>query len=217
MDLIATVRRFVKTAAGPQRDLRLTTLESVATAETEPLCFEASRAGRRFYTGYTAAPTGIAPVQALPTTAAQWVIFNNELGGGKAYAFEHVGEFLTSGTPGAGGILLACIFTLPAQSGLATNYAVQNASNSALASKASIKSGVTISSPSAPTWFPIAQSDSPNVAAFPGSGNLANRDLQGRLVLPPQTGLGLAVLAPAGTSPLFAPFAVWCELETDLE
>lgn len=217
MDLIATVRREIKVAAGPQRDLRLTTLESLATAELEPLCFEASRAGRRFFFGYSAAPTGIAPVQALPTTAAQWTLFNGENPGGKCYAIEQLGEYLTSGTPGAGAVLLGCFFTLPASSGASqAGIAIQNASSSSIGSKAIVKSGVTITTPAAPVWFPIAQSDSPNVAAFPGSANLSNRDLQGRLVLPPQTGLGLAVLAPAGTSPLFAPWAVWCELDTDL-
>lgn len=216
MDLIATVRRFVKFSAGPQRDLRLTTLESLSVAQMEPLRYEAARAGRRMTLGYSGAPTGIAPVQALATVSSHWAIFNADTT--KAYAIEELGAFVASGTPGVGGTLYGSIYQLPANTGGSTNgIAVASSSNGGYASKAIVKSGVSISQPSAPVWFPIAENLSPNVAAFPGSGSFANREIKGSIVIPPQQGLALYVLAPAGTSPLFVPWGVWCELETDLE
>lgn len=218
MDLQATSRRAQKVGGGAPRELRLTGFESLVCTEFEPMCYEASRAGRRFSLGYSAAPTGIAPFTTLQTTATKWSFWNNETsGGGKAYVFESIGMYLTSGTPGVGGLLWGCFFTAPATISSDAGVAVQSMSNGSLGSKMLIKSGVTITQPTAPVWFPLADNESPNVGAFPGSANFRNKDLQGRLILPPQTGLGLYILALAGTTPLWAPWATWVELESDLE
>ena len=80
-----------------------------------------------------------------------------------------------------------------------------------------IKSGVTVTAPAAPNWYPVASNSGANVTAFASSTYLEHRNLQGRIAVPPQQGLALAVVAPAGTSPLFAPFATWFETEADLE
>lgn len=210
-------RRFqaLRSGKGPI-DARLTGAESLAVAQVEPPGMEMSRAGRRFNLGYSAAPTGIAPVQALPTTAAQWLIWNADPT--RAYWMETLGVYDTSGTPGVGGVLLAALVSLPANTGgSSAGISVASASNGGLASKAIVKSAVTITQPAAPTWVPIADNPSPNVGAFPGSATMVNRNLFGQLVIPPNQGLALAVLALAGTTPLFAPFGTWCELESDLE
>lgn len=214
------VRRFTALKAGKSPlDARLTHQESVAMALVEPANFEMTRAGRRFLLGNSAGVTGIAPVQAIPTTAAQWVIWNADPTA--TYFFEELGAFLTSGTPGLGGSLWAAVFSAPAQVGAnATGMTVQSMSQGSRSSKAVIKSAITVSAPTAPAWFLMDQSiDAITAAAFStGYGmTLARRDLAGALAIQPGQGLGLAVMGPAGTTPLFAPFARWIEQETDME
>lgn len=223
MDAELEVREIaVEAFSGAEKTARGSQLGSLAAVLVEPAGVELARFGRRFWLGNHAAVTGIAPVQALPTTAAQWGIFNNEPAGGKTYYFEELGMFLTSGTPGVGGIMLACLYTLPVIVGDGTAGAgvgsmsvpTKGGTTAGNASRAIVKSAQTITAPSAPIWYPIAQNSSPNVTAFAGSTFFEHRDIQGRIALPPQCGLGLAVVAPAGTSPLYAPFAQWVELET---
>jgi hypothetical protein len=175
---------------------------------------ELTRAGRRFKLGYTAAPTGIAPVTAVPTTAAQWTIFNASLT--DSYTFEELGVHLYSGTAAAGIVVVACFFTLPVQTGFGTGIAAQSCSASQnKVSSAAVKSGVTITTPAAPAWFHVAKSDSANTAV--GGVMAVNDQLKGGLILPPLTGIGIATLSGAGTSPLYIPVATWTEGAQDLE
>ena len=208
--------RFVPKLLG-QTVQRMTGIGSTAVAQVEAPGSDMTRSGRRFYLAYNGTtPTGIAPVQALPTTAAQWVIFNGD--SNKAYAFRALGVMPASGTVGVGQ-LLAALFQGPSQAGLAlaTGMAIASGSAGGLTSKAVVKSAITLSAPAVPLWIPIAETPSPNVGAFPGSGIIANRQLEGRLVVPPLWGVGLVTLALAGTTPLFIPFAEWEEVELDLE
>lgn len=217
--------RFAKRTAG-DFEVRQTGFESLAMAQVEPACLEMTRANARFLLGNSAAVTGIAPAQALPTTAAQWAIFNSEpAAGGKTYFLEELGMFLASGTPGVGGILLACIYQTPAivganRAGCSVSAAGKPgnaAASTSDGSKAIIAVSQTITNPATPNWFPVTENSSPNVTAFAGSVFLSRRDLAGAIAIPPQYALGLAVVAPAGTTPLFAPFARWVELATDNE
>lgn len=180
---------------------------------TEPARFEMSRAGRRFEIGQSAALTGIAPVQAMPTTAAQWVIWNTSLT--KSLVFEKLGAYLTAGTAGVGSVVVAAAVTLPATTTTKAGITIASSSGSSAASVALVNSAVTVTSPAAPAWRVIARDNSPdtvalNVLAF-------DADLQGSIIVPPLAGLGVCVIAPTGTSPLYAPMATWCELESDLE
>jgi hypothetical protein len=215
----AIVRRFpaLKSLLEATTGGRLTGFLSLAVDQVGLPNMEMTRAGRRFMLGNNAAITGIAPVGVLPTTVAQWVLWN--LDPARTYWFEELGVYLTSGTPGVGGILLASLVQAPAQVGASTVGAnVTSMSNGGLASKLIVKSGpITITQPTAPNWYPIATNPSPNVAAFPGGTFLEHRTLQGAIAIPPTQGLALAVVTPAGTTPLFAPFARWVEAEADME
>ncbi len=115
---------------------------------------------------------------------------------------------------GAGIVVHACHFTAPAQTGLATGLSAQNTSNSVTASVVAIKSGVTITAPALPFWYPVATNV--NAATAVLSTYVMNMDLRGRIIVPPLQGLGLYVSSPAGTSPLFTPSASWVEVESDL-
>jgi hypothetical protein len=204
--------RFVPKTTG-QIVQRYTATMSAAVAQVEPDGYELTRAGRRFQIGTVAAATGIAPVQALPTTAAHWVIFNTDLK--VSLVFDWLGMYNVSGTAGAGIVVIATIFTTPAQTGLATGVSITNNANASRSSVASIKSAVTITAPAAPIWVPVATNMNANTALL--DALTVNTDLRGRIVVPPLSGLGLATLSPTGSTPLFAPVACWTELESDLE
>jgi hypothetical protein len=210
-------RRFsvLRNGKGPL-DARLTFLESLAMSQVEPEGYEMTRAGRRFRSAFNgSAPTGIAPVQAMPTTAAQWVLWNGDLT--KSYVMTSVGVVLFSGTQGVGGTVLGTIFQAPVQNGVAqqTGLAIMNMSDSSISSKAVIKSGITITAPATPIWCPVAAL--PDAADTAGGQAGPISDMKGRLIIPPQKGLGIAVLSAAGTTPLFLPFFDWLEVESDLE
>jgi hypothetical protein len=187
---------------------------ALRVAQVDQQHAELTRAGRRFTLGYSSAPTGIAPVTAIPTTAAQWVITNTS--SVDTFTFDSLGVHLHSGTAAAGISVYACLFTAPAQSGFATGISAQSLSfSSTSSSSASVKSGVTVTNPAAPAWFLVAKSDSANTAV--GAVSAVNFELKGGLMLPPGKSLGLATLSGTGTSPLFIPVATWTESEQDLE
>lgn len=221
MDLYGRIRRWSR-AICDERQLRMTNFESLAVAQVEPPGVEGNRAGKRFLLGNSAAITGIAPVQALPTTTAQWGIYNGS--STKTLYFEELGVYLTSGTPGVGGILLACIYQTgtaivadKAGTSIGPASGIPGATATSQGSATLVNSGITITAPAAPLWYPVATNPSPNVTAFAASTFLEHRNLQGSISVPPGFALGLAVVAPAGTTPLFAPFGKWLELDTDNE
>lgn len=183
-------------------------------AQVEQESMELTRAGRRFFTAQNGAITGIAPVQAVPTTAAQWVLYNTSAT--DSMVIDGLGMQLASGTAAAGVLVMAAYFTLPVQTGLGTNITVINANGSSTRTSAvSIKSGVTITTPSAPSWFVVAKSDSTNTAVL--SVAAFNDQVKGKIVVPPLYGLGLATLSGTGTTPLFFPMCHWTEYALDLE
>lgn len=205
--------RFTQDQAGTQY-ARASGLGALRVADVEPDGYELTRAGLRFYCGQSAALTGIAPVQAMPTTAAQWVIWNPSTT--KSLVFDRIGLTLISGTAGAGIVVVGAIITLPANSANKSGITISSASGSTNTSVALINSGVTVTSPAAPGWFPIAKSDTANTAIL--SVAAFNDDVRGRVIVPPLKGLGLCALSPAGTSPLYAPIGCsWFEIESDTE
>src|SRR5579863_2141042 len=88
-------------------DARGTFLGSLAIAEVEGERDEGRRGGLAYELA-SAGATGIAPVQALPTTAAQWLLYNPATSG--VYVFvDWLGMWLVSGTAGAGATVLAAV------------------------------------------------------------------------------------------------------------
>lgn len=186
---------------------------ALRTTQVEPPGLELSRSGARFAIGQSAALTGIAPVQAMPTTAAQWVIWNSSLT--KSLVFEMAGLYTTAGTAGVGSTVVGAIISLPATATTKSGITVASLSGSTNTTSALINSGVTVTNPTAPAWFLIARDNTPdtvllNVLAF-------NDNLQGTLIIPPLKGLALCAIAPTGTTPLYAPMAQWTEIALDLE
>jgi hypothetical protein len=199
---------------GGQIIARYTGTMSAATAQVEPDGMELTRSGRRFFLNSLGA-TGQAPVQALPATGvAQWVLFNTSTT--VSLVIDSVGVGMASGTAGTGIVVVATLFQTPAQTGFTSGVSVLNASgNSTRTSVVAVKSNITITGPATAIWVPIAQNKNTNTAVLEAMA--VNDDIRGRYIVPPLTGLGLSVISPTGTNPLFVPVACWTELESDLE
>lgn len=207
--LEAIANAYQTLAAGVQGAGRLTLGNSLAVANVEPSKYELTKAGRRFALGVSAAITGIAPVTETPTTAASFAMYNSSAT--KSIFIESLGTYVESGTPGVGGTLVGCLFTVPVTTGvLYTGLKIVDLSGGSNASSAVVQASVTISAPAAPGWFQVASNNNSNVGAFPGSGQMW-RENQG-ILLPPGTALGLAVVGLAGTTPLYVPLIEWVEL-----
>ena len=217
MEILA--QRFTQNTQGIATALA-TKLGSMRVALTEGEGDEMTRAGLRFHMNASGA-TGIAPVQALPSTAAQWLIFNQA--GNTTTAFiDVVGMYLASGTAGAGGSVLACMVgpkfapaTVPTAS--AANVQIMNANPvSTRGSGIVVASGQTLVNAAVGNWTPIGAFMSP-AGTILGQTQMDSRDIRGKFCIPPGCGLALAVISPTGTTPLFTPYASWREYQADLE
>jgi hypothetical protein len=210
--------RFVQRAAG-MIGLSLTGNGALRVAQLEGPDDEGTRAGVRFHLGCLGA-TGIAPVQAVPTTAAQWLLWNPN--GNTQTAFVDVlGMALNSGTAGAGGSFY--VMPVPPKFAPSTvptvstaNALIVNANPvSARTSNLICVSGQTLINSVASNWL-LHGFMNPAQTVL-GQTQMENRDIRGKLVIPPGCGLAMAVISPTGTTPLFAPYASWREYATDLE
>jgi hypothetical protein len=180
-------------------------------------------AGVRFNAVIGNGATFLAPVTAYPTTTLTMALWNGEPDGGKSYFIDKVYAFLASGTPDVGGALLACVTkerqTAPTLStgdngGYAGTKIGGLSGKLPGASKAVFINAITALS--APVWF-VADSKPQVTATAKVAAAAFEGNLEGGVVIPPGFMLGLAVLAGAGTNPLFGLGVTWDEIQADLE
>lgn len=192
---------------------------SLRIAQVEGPDDEGTRAGARIHASGLGA-TGIAPVQALMTTAAQWMLWNPN--GNTMTAFLDVaGIQLNSGTAGAGGAFYLCPVapanapaTVPTVG--ASGTVLQNANPvSNKTSKLILVASQTLLNTTAGNWLLTGFMNPAGTVL--GQTQMENRDIRGKIAIPPGCGLGVAVISPTGTTPLFSPFFSWREYATDLE
>lgn len=197
--------------------LRLTQQQSMAVAQFEGEGDDATRAGVRFHL-VGAATTGIAPVQAVPTTAAQWLLYNPASNPSMIF-FDILGEWLLSGTAGAGATVMYALCgsgALPATrpAALAAGLALPNANpGSGRVSKLIVASGQTLATN--PGWAPLAFMNP--TGTILGQTQMDQRDIRGKIALQPDTAIALAVISPTGTTPLFVPYGTYREYASDPE
>lgn len=214
MFLEGLVRRFQRQPVGSDPALRVTTHESLAVANVEPLRFEMARAGRRYHGGNSIIANGIAPVAAIPTTTATLALFNGEADGGRLIVIDRIGFWLGSGTAAAGATLFGAVSLgklATAVSAMATGYAVGRADGQAADSAAKFGSAVTM--PTGTVWSQLCSSFQA-AAANVGQGDTVT-DLDGGLILRPGYALGLGILSGSGTTPLYGISVHWSELEQE--
>lgn len=208
-------RRASKIGAD-DRELRLTTLESLAVAQFEPEYIQIAASGRRYVGGCQVIASGIAPVQVIPTTTATLALYNSDIDGGLSIAIDSLSFCLGSGTAAAGATLWACVTNgkvaaanIPSA---AANYSSQVAGKKGNGSISVWGTAVTI--PTGSAWFQATTSFQ-LAAANVGQGDQA-ASLKG-IVVPPGYALGLGIFSAAGTTPLYAITGTWIETELDLE
>jgi hypothetical protein len=195
----------------------LTQLGSLPVAQMEGEGDEGTRCGMRFQVSATGA-TGIAPVQALPTVAAQW-FWGNPIANTKTIFVDELGVVLVSGVGGANGTLYVAMCaptnmpaTFPAMS---AGVVISNRSPiSGNTSKLIVASAQTLVGTTG-FWYPMAWEDIANTLA--AQTQMMHRDIRGRIGLAPGTGIGFAVVSPTGTTPLWAPVGLIREYESDNE
>lgn len=209
--------RFAQATSG-QSNVTGTRNQAMRVAQCEGPGDDLTRAGNRFRLSSIAA-TGIAPVQTVPTVAAQWGLYNGAANTTTVF-LDRIGMLLNTGTAGAGGVLLAALCgtanvpaTFPTASDTAIN--ISNASPiSGKTSKVIVKSAQTLLL-TTNFWFPIAAMNP--IGTVLGQTIFDSGKIDGNIAIPPGCGLGLAVVSPTGTTPLFAPWAEWHEYAADNE
>lgn len=208
--ILGEIRKFAAQSFGSaEKILRMSQHESQVVCLSEPDGWEMSRAGRRFYGGAQNGSTGRAPVQAIPTTAFAWMLWNGEADGGAAYAIDQITVFQLSGTAAVGGVILCALSNEKhASPTAATGYAVSSASKSSRGSKARWADNGTFAA--TPTWMALLGNGNPATTTNGG----ATHENRGRIVIPPGFGLGIHYLSGTGTTPLYLASAIWTELES---
>ena len=201
---------FAKYPENVTADIRLSQHRSLFVQQFEPKYMEFARA-RRLYGANTGAGTAKAPVTALPTTTATWVIYNPTTSSRilvplQAYCWS------VSGTLGLGMALLLAV--PPSKVATAPTAYASSVSNPLMPlsqpTTAIFGNAVTIV---APVWN-VHEARSQVAAIEVGSGLVTTLD--GMYLIEPGFCLAAAVLAPTGTAGLFGVGFIWGELDLTL-
>jgi hypothetical protein len=177
-----------------------------------------SAAGCRFNAVNGNGSTFLAPVTAWPTTALTMMLWNGEADGGKTYFIDQLYAFLASGTPDVGGALLACV-TLGKQAINPAAYAntvISGLSGKLGASSKAVFANAITAVGGTPAWM-VVDCSPMGTATAKIAANAFLAEINGGIAVPPGYGLGLTMLAGAGTTPLFGFGATWDEVQADLE
>ena len=197
----------------------MTGLGSLRVAQTEGEGDEMTRSGSRWNLSSQGA-TGIAPTQANISTGAQWMIYNPSNNTVTAF-LDVLGVTLASGTAGAGGTLHVCHVgpkfaptTIPTIS--TANVFIKNANP--LANRGSnliCVASQTLVNAAASDWYPLCSMD--QIGTVLGQTHIVQRDIRGKMCIPPGCGMALGVVSPTGTTPLWTPVGSWREYNADME
>lgn len=211
------VQKLFNVAQGAVQELRLTSVGSLAMAQTELQQVELVRTGRLFKGGTGIIANGIAPDTAIPTTTAKLALFNGEADGGRTYFVDHLAFSLGSGTPTAGASLLVGVsngkIATPV-SAMATGYGVGPASGLTKHKSAALF-GTAVTMPAGTVWDLVGASFQ-LAAANVGQGDQPF-EIRGGIAIPPGYALGFSILSGTGTTPLYLVGCRWAELETTLD
>ena len=216
MHLLGRVRASLRSLPeGTDTEVSLSREGGLHIAQVSLRKSELARRGRMF--GATSATgTAIAPVAAVPTTAAAWALYNAEPDGGRWY---HIDTAFCWGVSGTLGLGMALLVTVPMvkQAAVVADYTASILGSlsggvaqdgAPAASRARFTQALTLTGPQSP-WITVG-ARSQVAAVEVGSGIVA--ELDGKFVIPPGFFFGMTVLAPGGTNALFGVGCTWAEL-----
>lgn len=201
-------------SAAPEQDnlqTRATAWRSAAVAQFEPPMFELARTGR-IYIATTGTATSVASVNAVPTTAAAWALYNGySTGRGGTVLVPLAASFWgAAGSTHTLGSQLLVGLSPTAQAAAVTTAAnafVKSASASTRVSSATFGTGVTLAG--TPAWMAF-EGALPTAAAISGGGRSSRLD--GMFVVPQGYALGFTVLSQ-GITGTFGVSVAFAELD----
>ena len=169
---------------------------------------------------YFSIGTTIAPVAAVPTTAAHFALYNNEPLGGKCYVIDTIGALVNVSAAAAivFGPILAINVPASANANPAGSVAIYSLSGRAnYRGNGNTKVGVTLGTAPAAgfgAWMPFGQSI---VCAASANIGLAQEcQVLGKVIVPPQGLFGLATFCSAAGSATALPWLTWHEVQMPL-
>ena len=214
MDLSGLIERVSRRGGGGPKQLSLNELGILRTDRYLPDYAQLAKA-RKIWGFTSGTGTAIAPVTAIPTTAAAWSVFNGNEPGEASLAVLLAACWSVSGTLGLGMTLLGSVSLAAVAGTKPTAYAssvVSSLSGSRATPRHLLAQGLTLVG--TPAWVPLASRDQVSAISV-GSGLVA--DVRGMLLIPPQFTGNFTVLAPTGSTALFGIAAVAADVELDLE
>lgn len=228
-ELKGEVRAFLRNVQKGLTTIRMTMNESLAVAQVEGEGDESTRAGIRYGFGWISGVTGQAPVQAIGSTNAPWLLWNPQTNPATIF-IDELGFDMVSGTGGAvppvfmagrkvysssaGGLSICTSANIPTTSTVdmvTTNEGVQAASLSQLI----IASNITVGAGS--PFEPVIESTQPVASPTILTVSATNRDIKGKIALAPGTGYALTIYGAAGTTPLYCPHGTYREYISQMQ
>jgi hypothetical protein len=220
--MITSIAALVRALASPQysdqddKRIQMNDRGDLLVAQALPDRAEIVRMGQSYFSIGT---TAVAPVAAIPSTAAHFVLFNNEpAGSGKSYLIDFIGTQITTSAGAAINLGMAHILQ-PAgitanPSGAVAIYSLDGKSN--YRGNGNCKSAATITAPAAAAgaWMPVG----PTLVCA-NTANLmlgVEAEIKGKIIVPPQGCYGLASLCNAAGSAVCTPWIIWHEIFTKL-
>lgn len=195
---------------GPDNPIVANTRGEVCVVQALPPAAELVRLGN----SYVTIGTAVAPVAALPTTAAHLSLWNGENPGGKAYIIDAVGTAITTSAGAAINLGLAAQLnvTNPIANPVGALSIKSLSGRANYSGKGNAKASVTVTNDSA--WHQVGTEI---VCA-----NTANLTLNlefsvyGRYIVPPQGMFSLASMCNAAGTAVCTPIIFWHEVQIAL-
>ncbi len=209
-EVIPTTR--LSTGSQSSQNIELNSQGAQLTSLSLPLNSEIVRLGNSYVAGST---TDVAPVAALPTTAAQFSIWNGEpqTALGKSYVI-HTCGYICSTSAGAilQQFLIAHLTTVPVATAptVTAGLGPKSLSGRSASTSAIIGSAVTIVNNG--VWHPVPGASQNFGAQTPTIGMGCCVDVNGLYVIPPGGQFSLAVMCQAAASAKNQLFVTWSEV-----
>ena len=205
MATIDTIQRLLGKSIGGLMGLSQDDLRALHVSQAGLKYAELARAGRMFGATFGTG-TELAPRTAVPTTGADWILYNPPTSGRDLYVVQ-AAIHSVSGTMGLGLGMVGAVATAPTTA--PTDYASSVKSDTfgaGYSGKAIFAATGTL--PSTPAWITL-QGRAQTASVDVGSALIALLD--GMFRVPPGCVFALDAIAPTGTAAKFGGSFVWSE------
>lgn len=157
---------------------------------------------------YVTIGTTVAPVAALPTTAAHLTLWNGENDDGLSYVIDTVGTIITTSAGAAINLGLCYELAAGKQTNPAGAIAIKSLSGRVnYTGKGNVKASVSITSDQ---WYPVG-----NSLIIANTANICTGveyPVYGRLIVPPGSSFSLVSLCNVANSASCQPWIIWHEV-----